>query len=627
LTKSKEILEHFWGYNKFRPLQEDIIDSAVYGHDTLALLPTGGGKSICFQVPGIAREGLTLVISPLIALMQDQVKNLRSRGINAQAIFSGMTYREIDILLDNAIYGNIDFLYVSPERLKTRIFIERLKKMSLGLLVVDEAHCISEWGHDFRPSYLDIHLVREFHPNTPIIALTATATQRVQEDIIEQLKLKNAKLFQGSFKRPNLEFKLVQTEDKLGRIVDFCSKHKQETGIVYCQTRKSVKEVARILDSYGVNVGIYHGGMNQSDRNTMLQAWMKNEIRVIVATNAFGMGIDKADVRYVLHYEIPNNLEAYYQEAGRAGRDEKPAIAIGFWNLKDCSKMEEQLKMQFPPISEIKTVYRALASHLQIAIGSGLDETHHFDIKKFSSQFDIPAQKIYHALRILEMNEDIQFSESVFHPTKVKFAIGNKELYNFQIKNDRFAPLISLISRSYPGIFQLFFELDEVQFTKRLNISSLEFEKQLHELEKFGILDVSWKSSLPTVTFLHERLPDDYIAIKVEIYDRRKKLAASRTKAVIDYLQEPQCRNIGLLHYFGQPAEKCGNCDICLIENDLRSPQEKRKILLVELREPQTFKNLIEKLNFSENELKKYLQEFLLNEIVFFENGHYISKK
>lgn len=627
MTKSKEILEHFWGYNKFRPLQEDIIDSAIYGHDTLALLPTGGGKSICFQVPGIAREGLTLVVSPLIALMQDQVKNLRSRGINAQAIFSGMTYREIDILLDNAIYGNIDFLYVSPERLKTRIFIERLKKMTLGLLVVDEAHCISEWGHDFRPSYMEIDLVREFHPKTPIIALTATATKRVQDDIIKQLNLNNVKLFQGSFDRPNLAFTIIQTEDKLGRIIDYCTKSKNETGIVYCQTRKSVKEVARILDSYGINVGIYHGGMNQSDRNNMLQAWMKDETHVIVATNAFGMGIDKPDVRFVLHYEVPNNLEAYYQEAGRAGRDELPASALAFWNVKDCLKMEEQLKIQFPPISEIKTVYRALASHLRIAIGAGLEETHHFDIKKFSSQFNIPAQNIYHALRILEMNEDIQFAESVFHPTKVKFAIGNKELYNFQIKNERFAPLISLISRSYPGIFELFFELDENQFTKRLNVTAIEFEKQLHQLEKFGILDISWKSSLPTVTFLHERLPDDYISIKVEVYDRRKKLAATRTKAVIDYLQEPQCRNISLLHYFGQPAKKCGNCDICKLENDIRTPQEKRKALLLELAHPQTFKTLLEKLEFSEVEIKKYLQEYLLNEIVVYENGQYIWKK
>jgi len=623
LKKSQEILEHFWGYNKFRPLQEEIIDSSIYGHDTLALLPTGGGKSICFQVPGIAREGLTLVISPLIALMQDQVRNLQRRGINAQAIFSGMTYREIDILLDNAIYGNVDFLYVSPERLKTRLFIERLKKMNLGLLVVDEAHCISEWGHDFRPSYLEIHELRQIHPNAPIIALTATATPRVQKDIIEYLELKNVKLFQGAFHRPNLEFNIVQTEDKLGRILDCCYMHKEQSGIIYCQTRKSVKEVARVLEGHGINIGIYHGGMNQVDRNNMLQAWMKNQNSVIIATNAFGMGIDKPDVRFVLHYEMPNNLEAYYQEAGRAGRDELPAVAVAFWNLRDCKQLEEQLTIQFPPIEEIKKVYRALASHLQIAIGSGLEETHHFDIKKFSTQFDISSQKIYHSLKILEMNEDIQFSISVFHPTKVKFAIGNNELYNFQIKNNRFAPLISLISRSYPGIFQLFFELDENQFTKRLEISGQEMERQLNQLEKFGVLDVSWKSSLPTVTFLHERLPDDYISIKPEVYNRRKKLATERMKAVIEYLNEPICRNIGLLHYFSQPAEKCGICDICKIENDLRSPALKRKALLLELREPISFKILNEKLNYSESELKIYLQEFLLNEQVIYEKGLY----
>lgn len=626
MTKSKEILAQFWGFTNFRPLQEVIINSAIYGHDTLALLPTGGGKSICFQVPGIAREGLTLVISPLIALMQDQVKNLREKGINAQAIFAGMTYREIDILLDNVIYGKVSFLYVSPERLKTKLFVERLKKMSLGLLVVDEAHCISEWGHDFRPSYLDVHLVREIHPKTPIIALTATATKRVQEDIVKQLQLNNVKIFQGSFHRPNLSFKLFQTEDKLGKIIDYCSRMIGKTGIVYCQTRKSVKEIARILDFKAIKVGIYHGGMNQNDRKNMLDAWMSNEIHVIIATNAFGMGIDKPDVRYVLHYEVPNNLEAYYQEAGRAGRDEKLANAIAFWNLKDCSNMSAQLNQQFPPIAEIKMVYRALASHLQIAIGSGLEETHPFDIKKFGSQFNIAPQKIYHALRILEMNDDIQFSESVFHPTKVKFAIGNKELYNFQITNDRFSPLIAMISRSYPGIFNMFFELDEAHFKKRLAISTEEFESQLAELEKFGILDVSWKSTLPTVTFLHERLPDDYISIRADVYDFRKKLATQRTDAVVDFLKSSVCRNLGLLNYFGQPAEKCGICDVCISEMDLRSPNEKRRILMDALKEEKSFSDLCGLFTFTEKELKNLLYELLLDENIVFLNDKYIKK-
>jgi len=627
LKKSQDILHHFWGYDKFRPLQEDIVESAIYGYDTLALLPTGGGKSICFQVPGIAREGLTLVISPLIALMQDQVKNLKSRGINAQAIFSGMTYREIDILLDNSIYGGVDFLYVSPERLKTKLFRERLKKMNLGLLVVDEAHCISEWGHDFRPSYLDIHEIREIHPKTPVIALTATATKRVQEDIVKQLKLKNVKLFQGSFQRPNLAFQVMQTEDKLGKILQECSSRKNETGIVYCQTRKSVKEVARILHTHGNNVGIYHGGMKQDERDRMLKAWMSNEVRIIVATNAFGMGIDKPDVRYVLHFEVPNNLEAFYQEAGRAGRDEKPAQAIAYWNERDLSKMNEQLVAQFPSIVNIQLVYRALMNHLQIAIGSGMEETYHFDLRKFSDQFNLPVQQIYHALRLLEMNDDIQFSESVFHPTKVKFAIGNKELYNFQIKHDRYAKLISIISRSYPGVFDLFFELDESQLLKRLNINPSEYENQLKDLEKLGVLDISWKSSLPSVTLIHERLPDDYVNIKPEVYHHRKKLATNRLDAVLDYLKNPICRNVSLLTYFGQEPKKCGTCDICLIDKDLRSPSEKRKALLLSLNEGKAFPELVELFQFQEAELKKYLQEFLLNEEIFFESGMYCRKQ
>ncbi len=627
MKKSQEILEHFWGFNKFRPLQEEIIDSSIYGHDTLALLPTGGGKSLCFQIPGIAREGLTIVISPLIALMQDQVKNLKSRGIQAQAIYSGMSYREIDILLDNAVYGGIDFLYVSPERIQTRLFIERFKKMHIGLIVIDEAHCISEWGHDFRPAYTKITSLREIHPNTPIIALTATATKRVQEDIQIQLKLKTPKIFQGPFERKNLHFRVHNTENKLDFILNYLKDHTEETGIIYCQTRKSVKNVARTLHSHKVSVGIYHGGMNQDDRQSMMKDWTCGQRKVMVATNAFGMGIDKGDVRFVLHFEPPNNIEAYYQEAGRAGRDELPAEAVLIFSNADFTQLNNQVAAQFPSLEDIKMVNRALFNHLQIAIGSGNEETYHFDLRKLSEQFKIPVQKIYHSLKLLELNGNLQFSESVFHPTKVKIAIGNKELYAFQIGNERFSPLITLMSRSYPGIFQLFFELDERQFCKRLNIKSKELENQLLELEKMGVCDVSWKSSQPTVTLTHERLPDDYLRLDSSVYSNRKKLAFERLRSIQSYATTPVCRSIFLLHYFNQPANKCGVCDICTIEINKRAKVDVEKELLELLKEPRTFNDLLKELKVDQETLNFLIRKNLLDEKLTIDNDNYVINK
>ncbi|MDB0062473.1 RecQ family ATP-dependent DNA helicase [Crocinitomicaceae bacterium] len=627
MKKSQEILEHFWGYDRFRPFQEEIIDSAIYGHDTMALLPTGGGKSICFQIPGIAREGMSIVVSPLIALMQDQVKSLKSRGINAQAIYSGMSYREIDILLDNAVYGGVDFLYVSPERLQTRLFIERLKKMQVGLLVVDEAHCISEWGHDFRPAYTEIAKVRAIHPETPIIALTASATERVQEDIKIQLVLKHPLVFQGPFARKNISFKVFRTQDKLGRVLDYCKKNQDSTGIVYCQTRKSVKEVTRLLHSHKLSVGIYHGGMKQEDRESMLNDWLNGSRKIMVSTNAFGMGIDKGDVRYVLHFEAPNNIEAYYQEAGRAGRDEKPAETILYYNERDFSKLSEQIETQFPPSKDVKLVFRALFNHLQIAIGSGKEESYHFNMRKLSEQFNIPIQKIYHSLKLLELNGDLQFSESVFHPTKVKFAIGNKDLYGFQIANQRFSPLITLMARSYPGIFDLFFELDETQFTKRLGVSKNELKNQLNQLERMGVCDVSWASSLPSVTLTQERLPDDYIRLKSSIYSNRKKLAFERLKAMENYVLNPVCRSIQLLHYFSQPAGKCGVCDICSLEKNQMTKVENEKALFQYLREPKTIYEVMENLNLDRESSNALLRKLLMAETITIEEGKYVAKK
>jgi ATP-dependent DNA helicase RecQ len=628
MQKSRDILKKYWGFDHFRPLQEEISDAVINGHDVLALLPTGGGKSVCFHVPGLAREGLTLVISPLIALMQDQVEQLELRGIRAKSLVSGMSYREIDIALDNARFGGLDFLYTSPERIQSKLFKERFQGMNIGLIVVDEAHCISEWGHDFRPSFLTIKELRKLQPNVPIIALTATATTTVREDILKQLELKNPQVFEASFNRSNLSYESYASSNKTKDIIDFCQSVPGQTGIVYCQTRKSVKDLAQLLHAHQLSIGMYHGGLSKDERTKMMREWISGKTKIMVATNAFGMGIDKPDVRYVLHFEFPASLEAYFQEAGRAGRDGKASRAITYLAKDDIAYLENKLVEQFPPVEQIKLTYRALCSFLKIAIGSGKDETYPFDLRAFCSAFSIDFSTAFNSLKLLEMNGDLTLSEAIHQPTKIRLAIGNTALYDFQVHHEQYRPLISMLSRSYPGIFDQYFAIDEKVFSQRLNLTHAQIEKQLKELEKYGIADITWKTDMPTITFIHERLPDDYLNIQPEVYVRRKDYAEKRLAAVRNFLQANTCRTVEVLNYFGQTSENCGICDICrsTLLNESHPSYSLVHELLKFLDEPRTEGECIQSLSITKENLRKLLKSLHLEEKISYANGKFQVK-
>ena len=587
-TSPLALLQEHWGHAAFRPGQAEIIDSVLAGHDTLALLPTGGGKSICFQVPALARPGICLVVSPLIALMKDQVDNLRKRGLKAEAIYAGMSHQEIDHALDNCVYGrNVKFLYVSPERLLTELFQVRVAKMNVGLLAVDEAHCLSQWGYDFRPPYLRIAELREKLPaGTPVIALTATATAQVQADIVAKLKFgPGAGVFRQSFARPKLSYSVLQTEDKLRRLLEVVrGVGPTKTGIVYARTRRQTEDTAAFLQQHKFSAAAYHAGLPADQRTKVQQDWIADKVRLIVATNAFGMGIDKPDVRLVAHLDAPDTLEAYYQEAGRAGRDGNYAFAVLLAGPADADELRRRTNQSFPPLDTVRRVYQALANYSRTAVGGGELAAFDFDLQQFAETYRIKAVDAHNALKILQREGFVQLNEAVNQPARVHLIMNHQDLYAFQVANAQHDQLIKALLRLHGGeLFVDFQPISENSLATHLRRSVVEVRQQLRYLHTAGILHYQPKQEAPQAMFTTPRFDAPKLPLDQVKMTAARDLARAKTHAVGQYLSGTRCRQILLLTYFDEadPAP-CGVCDICLAEKKAAQAA----VQAVSLREP-----------------------------------------
>jgi ATP-dependent DNA helicase RecQ len=569
MNQFHDILFKYWGYRNFRPLQEEIIQSVAGGKDTLGLMPTGGGKSITFQVYSLSCEGMCIVVTPLIALIKDQVENLRSKRIKVLAIYSGMSRREIDITLDNAIYGDYKFLYVSPERLASPKFQEYFVRMKINLITVDEAHCISQWGYDFRPSFLKIADLRKYFPFVPVLALTATATRKVVDDIQDKLLFRNKNVLQKSFFRDNLTYLVREKEDKLGYLLNTIQKAKG-TGIIYVRSRKKTKDIAQVLKQQAISADFYHAGLSTESRSHKQDEWMKGETRIIVATNAFGMGIDKPDVRFVIHFDLPDSLEAYFQEAGRAGRDGKRSMAVMIYNTSDKRKLHKMVTDSFPSLENIRKVYASVSNYLMIPVGGGKESVFDFRIEDFSTKFQLTESLVYHSLKLLEREGYLEYVENVDRFSRIYFITGRDELYKIETERKDLEDFIKLVLRSYSGVFSDYVNIDEELLSKRSGLSADRVYENLKTLSKLKIIHYIPKRKLPVISFEKERVDEKRVSISPENYQKRKNQYQIQVDSVIAYASgKDECRSRTLLNYFGQTkSESCGSCDVCTGEHE-----------------------------------------------------------
>ena len=573
-----DLLRRYWGHSEFRPMQRTIIDAVLAGRDTLVLMPTGGGKSLTYQLPTLAREGLCLVVTPLVALMKDQVDKLHQQQIKAVAIHSGMSARQIDIALDNCVYGDVKFLYVAPERLATEVFRTRVTKMNISLLAVDEAHCISQWGYDFRPSYLRIGELRERLPDVPVLALTASATELVQRDIMENLHFAEPHILRSSFARPNLSYSVRHTDDKNTQLLRLV-RNVEGSGIVYVRTREATEQLAEWLRNEGETAAAYHGGLPHTERGFRQEEWLTGKVRLMVATNAFGMGIDKPDVRFVVHYTMCDSLESYYQEAGRAGRDGKRAYALLMVSSDDADRIVRRFDQEFPPLERVKEIYDKLCSYLGIAIGDGEGASFAFNIYDFCAREHLYEGMVSCAVRLLQLNGYLTLTDVRENPARILFTVSRDDLYKLRIRRDELDPFIRTLLRLYNGVFHDFQPIDEREIATWSGYTVERVRELLRQLWQLRVIRYIPANTSPILYLNEERLPIKDLYIAPETYLRRKELMHERFEQMLRYAHnEEQCRSQVLEAYFGAgESQPCGHCDLCLARRRAekqRQPQE-----------------------------------------------------
>ena len=558
-----ETLKEYWGYDSFRLKQEEIVTAALEDRDVLAILPTGGGKSICFQVPALMHDGIAIVVTPLIALMKDQVQNLNDRGIKALCVNAGMSAREVDNKLNNAAYGDYKFLYVSPERLGTQLFRNYVQEMNVSYIVVDEAHCISQWGYDFRPDYLNIGQIREL-VDAPIIALTATATPKVADDIMDRLGFKEKCLIKSGFERPNLSYIVRNCEDKLGQMLNICSKV-AGTGIVYVRSRKKTEELAAFLTANNISASFYHAGLGPDSRSDRQAKWKNGQIRVMVCTNAFGMGIDKPDVRFVIHFDVPDSPEAYFQEAGRGGRDGKRSFAVLLWNSSDIRRLHQLATVSFPSLEYIEDIYHKVHIFYEIPYEAGGGRQLKFDLDEFCRKFKLQRQAVYYSIVYIERTGHWTFSEDVDINTKIQIVVDRNELGELDLDDPRMYPLLEMLMRRYTGVFSYPVPIDEEYLASRIDVTVPMLRQLLYRLSLEHVIRYVPCDHATVIYLHHDRLRPKNVNLDIEKYNLLKSSFSERIQKMVDYVQEEDvCRSSYLLEYFGQAeSEACRTCDIC----------------------------------------------------------------